>query len=163
MVHTLAEKVIASGATVLFCGKGIDDVAQHYLTKAGIFAVRRVKKSDLENLSRATGAALVNNIDAITTADLGTAGLVEEKKFSGDEMITVSKCKNPKAVSVIIRGGSDHIIDEIERALHDALMVVGVVVKEKKIVAGGGAPETELSLQSAALCLDHRGPEPACR
>ncbi len=147
MVHALAEKVIASGATVLFCGKGIDDVAQHYLTKAGIFAVRRVKKSDLENLSRATGAALVNSIDAITTADLGTAGLVEEKKFSGDEMITVSKCKNPKAVSIIIRGGSDHIIDEIERALHDALMVVGVVVKEKKIVAGGGAPETELSLQ----------------
>ncbi|MDD1701868.1 MAG: TCP-1/cpn60 chaperonin family protein [Methanoregula sp.] len=147
IVHALAEKVIASGATVVFCQKGIDDVAQHYLAKAGILAVRRVKKSDMENLARATGAALVNSIDTITPADLGSAGLVEEKKFSGDEMITVSKCKNPKAVSIIIRGGSDHIIDEIERALHDALMVVGVVEKDKKIVAGGGAPETELSLK----------------
>ena len=147
MVHALAEKVIRSGANVVFCQKGIDDVAQHYLTKAGIFAVRRVKKSDMENISRATGAALVNSIDAVTPADLGAAGLVEETKFSGDEMITISKCKNPKAVSIIIRGGSDHIIDEIERALHDALMVVGVVVKEKKVVAGGGAPEIELSLQ----------------
>ena len=147
MVHALAEKIIASGATVLFCQKGIDDLAQHYLTKAGILAVRRVKKSDMENLARATGAALVNSIDALSPADLGTAGLVEEKKFSGEEMITVAKCKNPKAVSIIIRGGSDHVIDEIERALHDALMVVSVVVKDKKIVAGGGAPETELALQ----------------
>jgi len=147
MVHALAEKIIASGATVLFCQKGIDDLAQHYLTKAGILAVRRVKKSDMENLARATGAALVNSIDAISPSDLGTAGLVEEKKFSGEEMIMVAQCKNPKAVSIIIRGGSDHVIDEIERALHDALMVVSVVVKDKKIVAGGGAPETELALQ----------------
>ena len=103
MVHLMANKVIDSGATVVFCQKGIDDVAQSYLAKAGILAVRRVKKSDMENLARATGATLANSVDTITKSDLGIAGLVEEKKFSGDEMITVSKCKNPKAVSIIVR------------------------------------------------------------
>jgi thermosome len=147
MVHVMVDKVVKSGATVLFCQKGIDDVAQHYLTKAGIFAVRRLKKSDIENLARATGGNIVNSIDAITKKDLGTAGLVEERKISGDEMIYISKCKNPKAVSIIVRGGTEHVVDELERAIHDALMVVSVVVVGKKIVAGGGAPETELSLQ----------------
>jgi len=147
MVHVMVDKVIKSGATVLFCQKGIDDVAQHYLTKAGILAVRRIKKSDIENLARATGGNIVNSIDTISKKDLGTAGLVEERKISGDEMIYISKCKNPKAVSIIIRGGTEHVVDELERAVHDALMVVSVVVEGKKIVAGGGAPETELSLQ----------------
>lgn len=147
MVRAMTDKVIASGANVVFCQKGIDDVAQHYLAKAGMIAARRVKKSDMENLARATGAAIINSIDAISSSDLGSAGLVEEKKFAGDDMLMISKCKNPKAVSIIIRGGSDHIIDEIERALHDALMVVSVVVKDKQIVAGGGAPEIELALQ----------------
>jgi thermosome len=147
MVHTMVDKVVKSGATVLFCQKGIDDVAQHYLAKAGILAVRRVKKSDIENLARATGANIVNSIDTITNKDLGSAGLVEERKISGDEMIYVSKCKNPKAVSIIVRGGTEHVVDELERAMHDALMVVSVVIEGKKIVAGGGAPETELSLQ----------------
>jgi thermosome len=147
MVHVMVDKVIKSGATVVFCQKGIDDVAQHYLTKAGILAVRRIKKSDIENLARATGGNIVNSIDTITKKDLGTAGLVEERKISGDEMIYVSKCKNPKAVSIIVRGGTEHVVDELERAVHDAVMVVSVVVEGKKIVAGGGAPETELSLQ----------------
>ena len=147
MVHEMVDKIVRSKATVLFCQKGIDDVAQHYLAKAGILAVRRVKKSDMENLARATGANLVTSIDAISAKDLGSAGLVAEKKVSGDEMIYVSKCKNPKAVSIIVRGGTVHVVDELERAIHDALMVVGVVVEGKRIVAGGGAPETELSLQ----------------
>lgn len=147
MVHTMADKITASGATVVFCQKGIDDVAQHYLTKAGIFAVRRVKKSDIENLARATGATIINSLDVITKGDLGTAGIVEEKKLSGQEMIFVSGCKNPKAVSIVIRGGSEHVIDELERGMHDALMVVSDVIKDKKIVPGGGSPEIELSLQ----------------
>jgi thermosome len=147
MVHTMVDKIIKSKANVLFCQKGIDDVAQHYLAKAGILAVRRVKKSDIDNLARATGANLVTSIDEISAKDLGSAGLVEERKISNDEMIYVSKCKNPKAVSIIVRGGTEHVVDELERAIHDALMVVGVVVEAKKIVAGGGAPETELSLQ----------------
>jgi thermosome len=147
MVHTMVNTVVKSGATVLFCQKGIDDVAQHYLAKAGILAVRRLKKSDIENLARATGANIVNSIDAITPKDLGAAGLVEERKVSGDEMIYISKCKDPKAVSIIVRGGTEHVVDELERAIHDALMVVSVVIEGKKIVAGGGAPETELSLQ----------------
>jgi thermosome len=128
MVHVMVDKVVKSGATVIFCQKGIDDVAQHYLTKAGILAVRRVKKSDIENLARATGGNIVNSIDAISPKDLGKAGLVEERKISGDEMIYISKCKNPKAVSIIVRGGTEHVVDELERAIHDALMVVSVVV-----------------------------------
>jgi archaeal chaperonin len=147
MIHQMADTVICTGATVVFCQKGIDDVAQHYLAKAGILAVRRVKKSDMDNLSRATGATIASSLDAVTPADLGSAGLVEEKKLSGAEMIFVSQCKNPKAVSIVIRGGSEHVIEELERAIHDALMVVSVVVKDKTIVAGGGAPEIELSLQ----------------
>jgi archaeal chaperonin len=147
MIHAMADKIIRTGATVVFCQKGIDDVAQTYLTQAGIFAARRLKKSDMENLARATGATIVSSIDAITPADLGAAGLVEEKKLSGAEMIFISKCKNPKAVSLIIRGGSEHVVEELERAIHDALMVVSVVVKDKTVVAGGGAPEIELSLQ----------------
>ncbi|MCK9580766.1 MAG: TCP-1/cpn60 chaperonin family protein [Methanoregula sp.] len=146
MVQTMVDKVVASKANVLFCAKGIDDVAQHYLAKAGILAVRRVKKSDIENLARATGGSVVNNVDEIGSKDLGTAGLVEEKTIANDEMIYVSKCKNPKAVSIIIRGGTEHVVDELERAVHDALMVVSVVVSGKKIVPGGGAPEIELSL-----------------
>ena len=147
MIKSIVEKIKASGSNVLFCQKGIDDIAQHYLSKAGILAVRRVKKSDMEKLARATGGALISSIDAISADELGVAGLVEERKVGGEEMIFVEKCKNPKAVSIIIKGGTEHVVDELGRALEDALRVVGVVVEDKKIVAGGGAPEVELSLR----------------
>lgn len=147
MIKGIVEKIKASGANVLFCQKGIDDIAQHYLSKAGILAVRRVKKSDMEKLARATGGALISSIDAISADELGVAGLVEERKVGGEEMIFVEMCKNPKAVSIIIKGGTEHVVDELGRALEDALRVVGVVVEDKKIVAGGGAPEVELSLR----------------
>jgi thermosome len=147
MVKGIVDKIVKSGANVLFCQKGIDDIAQHYLAKAGIFATRRVKKSDMEKLARATGASLVSSIDAISKDELGKAGLVEERKVSGEEMTFVEQCKNPKAVSIIIKGGTEHVVDELERAIHDALRVVGVVVEDKKVVAGGGAIETELSLR----------------
>lgn len=147
MIKGIVEKIKASGANVLFCQKGIDDIAQHYLSKAGILAVRRVKKSDMEKLARATGGTLISSIDAISADELGVAGLVEERKVGGEEMIFVEECKNPKAVSIIIKGGTEHVVDELGRALEDALRVVGVVVEDKKIVAGGGAPEVELSLR----------------
>ena len=147
MIKNIVDKIVDSGANVLFCQKGIDDIAQHYLAKAGIFAVRRVKKSDMEKLARATGGSLISSIDAISSEELGYAGLVEEKKVSGEEMIFVVECKNPKAVSLIVRGGTEHVVDEIERAVEDALRVVGVVFEDKKLVAGGGSPEIELSLR----------------
>ena len=147
MVRSIVDKIVKSGANVLFCQKGIDDIAQHYLSKAGIFATRRVKKSDMEKLARATGASLVSSIDAISKEELGKAGIVEERKVGGEDMTFVEQCKNPKAVSIIVKGGTEHVVDELERAIHDALRVVGVVVEDKKVVAGGGAPETELSLR----------------
>ena len=147
MIKGIVDKVVASKANVLFCQKGIDDIAQHYLATAGIFAVRRVKKSDMEKLARATGAAIVSSIDAIAPEELGKAGSVEEKKVSGEEMTFVTECENPKAVSIIIRGGTEHVVAELDRAIEDALRVVSVAVEDKKFVAGGGAPEIELSLR----------------
>ena len=147
MIKGIVDKIVASGANVLFCQKGIDDIAQHYLAKAGILAVRRVKKSDMEKLARATGASIVSSIDAIAPEELGKAGTVEEKKVSGEEMIFVTECDNPKAVSIIIRGGTEHVVDELDRAMEDAIRVVSVAIEDKKFVAGGGAPEIELSLR----------------
>ncbi|WP_067046758.1 thermosome subunit alpha [Methanofollis ethanolicus] len=147
MIRNIVDKIVASGANVLFCQKGIDDIAQHYLAKAGVFAARRVKKSDMEKLSRATGANLVSSIDAITPDELGFAGIVEERKVSGEDMTFVEKCKNPKAVSIIIKGGTEHVVDELDRAMEDALRVVEVALRDKKFVAGGGSPEVELSLR----------------
>lgn len=147
MIKATVDKVIKSGATAVFVQKGVDDMAQHFLAKAGLFVVRRVKKSDMEKMARATGAALISNFDEITEADLGYAALVEEKKISGDPMIFVTGCENPKSVSILLRGGADHVINSIETALEDALRVVGVVIEDKKLVAGGGSPEVELSLR----------------
>jgi thermosome len=147
MIKAIVDKVIASGANVLVCQKGIDDIAQHYLAKAGVLAVRRVKKSDMTKLGRATGAAVISSIDAIDAGELGYAGNVEEKKVSGEEMIFVTECRNPKAVTLMVRGGTEHVVDELDRALEDALRVVSVAVEDKKFVAGGGSPEIELSLR----------------
>ena len=147
MLRDMVEKITASGANVVFCQKGIDDMAQHYLAKADVFAIRRVKKSDMQKLSRATGAKLVTNIDEITAADLGKADLAEERKVGGDQMTFITGCDNPKAVSILLRGGTDHVIDNIERALHDSLRVVGVAIEDEKLVAGGGSPEVEVALR----------------
>ena len=158
MIKDLVAKVVKSGANVVFCQKGIDDMAQHYLAKAGVFAIRRVKKSDMQKLSRATGAKLITNVDEITEADMGKADLVEERKIGGDPMTFVTGCVNPKAVSILLRGGTEHVIDNIERALNDSLRVVGVAIEDEKLVAGGGSPEVEvaLRLQEYAATLSGR-------
>ncbi|SFM41180.1 thermosome subunit alpha [Methanolobus profundi] len=158
MIKDLVDKVTNSGANVVFCQKGIDDMAQHYLAKAGVFAIRRVKKSDMQKLARATGAKLITNVDEISDADMGKADLVEEKKIGGDPMTFVTGCDNPKAVSILLRGGTEHVIDNIERGLNDSLRVVGVAIEDEKLVAGGGSPEVEvaLRLQEYAATLSGR-------
>ena len=145
MLQSMVEKIANTGANVLFCQKGIDDRAQHYLAKKGILAVRRVKKSDMEKLSKATGAKIVNNIEEITGNDLGFAGLVEEQKVANDKMVFVENCKDPKAVSVLLRGGTERIVDEAERAFHDAICVLRDAMEDRTIVAGGGAIESEVA------------------
>ena len=145
MLRDMVKKIKASGANVVFCQKGIDDMAQHFLAKQGILAARRIKKSDMEKLARATGARIVTNIDELSPEDLGHADLVEERKVADEKMIFVEGCKNPKAVSILIRGGSERIVDEAERSVKDALNVVRDVIIEPKILAGGGAPEAELA------------------
>ncbi|MGQ9588012.1 MAG: thermosome subunit beta [Thermoplasmata archaeon] len=147
MLKKMVDTVKKSGATVLFCQKGIDDLAQHYLAKEGIYAVRRVKKSDMEKLAKATGANLVTKLDDLKAEDLGVAKLVEEKKIADDRMTFVTGCKNPKAVSILIRGGTEHVVDEIERSLTDATSVVAVAIEDGKLVTGGGSTATELALK----------------
>jgi len=145
MLKNMVGKVSDSGANVLICQKGIDDMAQHYLAKAGILSVRRVKESDMVKLAKATGARIVNGLDGLSKADVGQAGLVEERKIEDDKWTFVEGCKNPKAVTVFIRGGSQRVVDEVERSMHDAIMVVKDVLENPAIVAGGGAVEEELS------------------
>jgi archaeal chaperonin len=146
MLHRMVEQVKKSGANVVFCQKGIDDLAQHFLAKEGIYAVRRVKKSDMEKLAKATGANIVSKVSELSPEDVGAAGLVEERKIGEDSLTFVSGAKNAKAVSVLLRGGTEHVLDEIERSIDDALNVVAVAVEDGKIVYGGGASAEEIAL-----------------
>jgi archaeal chaperonin len=145
MLKGMADKVSSVGANVLICQKGMDDIAQHYLAKAGILAVRRAKESDLTKLAKATGARIANNFDDLTVKDLGYADLVEERKVEQDKWVFIEGCRNPKAVTILIRGGTQRIVDEAERSMHDALMVSKDAVQKPAIVAGGGAPEAEVA------------------
>jgi len=145
ILKSMVEKVAAAGANVLICQKGIDDVAQHFLARKGILAVRRAKKSDMEKLAKATGGRIITNIDDLNSEDLGYAELVEERKIGDDKMVFIEGCKDPRSVAILIRGGTERIVDEAERSVHDALCVVRDVVQEPKILAGGGAPEIEVA------------------
>ncbi len=145
MMKDMVDRIKKSGANVVLCQKGIDDTTQHYLAKEGILAARRIKKSDMEKLGRATGGKVVTNLDDLKAADLGEAGLVEEKKLGDDKMIFVQECKDPRSVSILIRAGLERLVDEAERSLKDALSVVADVVHTPKVVTGAGAVEAELS------------------
>jgi thermosome len=145
MLKDMVDKIVNVGATVVVCQKGIDDLVQHFLARKGIAAVRRAKKSDMEKLAKATGGKIVTKLADIKPADLGYAELVEERKIGDDKMTFIEGCKHPRAVTILIRGGTQRINAETERSLHDALMVIKDIIQEPKIVAGGGAPELEMS------------------
>ena len=155
MVHQIAEK----GANVLLCQKGVDDVAQDFLAKAGIMTVRRIKASDMEKLAKATGGRIATTLNELSTKDLGFAKIVEERKIGEDKMVFIEGCKNPKAVSILIRAGMERLVDEAERSLHDALFVVADIVKDSRIVAGGGAIEEEMSHRLHAYAANVGGRE----
>ena len=141
----MVTKIKASGADIVFCQKGIDDMVQHYLSQEGIMAARRVKESDMEKLARATGGRIISNLNELKTADLGFAGSVEERKIGDDKMIFVEKCKDPHSVAILIRAGLERMVDEAERVIIDALSVISDVTENNKIVAGGGAIEIEIA------------------
>ncbi len=145
MLKDMVDKIAKSGANVVFCQKGIDDIVQHFLSKKGIYAARRVKKSDLEALHRATGATIVSNLDDLSDKDLGKTGEVKEVKIGGEELTFVTGCKNPKSVTILIKGGTSHIVDEAKRAMTDAIGDVAVSLISKKVVGGAGAVEVELA------------------
>ena len=142
MIKNMTDKIIQSGANVVFCQKGVDDMAQHHLAKSDILVVRRVKESDLSKLSKSTGGRIVSNLQDLTAEDIGSAGLVEERKIEEDKWVFVQKCKDPKSVNILLRGGTQRVVDEVERSVHDAIMVVKDVMQTPLIVPGGGAPET---------------------
>ena len=145
MLREMVDKIGASGANVVLCEKGVDEMVQHFLARKGILAVRRIKKSDIEKLAKATGGKIITNLEAISAADLGYANIVEERKIGDDKMTFIEGCKHPRAVTILIRGGTERIVAEAERSLHDAICVVRDVVEEPKVLAGGGAPELEVS------------------
>ncbi|MBT6956323.1 thermosome subunit, partial [archaeon] len=159
ILKSKVEKVKLSGANVLMCQKGIDEVVQFYLAKAGIYTIRRVAKTDMQKLAKATGAKIVSKLNDLTTEDLGFAQSVEEKKEGEEGMTYVLGCKNPKALTILIRGGTDHVIDEIERALRDALGDVAATLKDSKVVAGGGAIEMEVSRRLREFAQTLKGRE----
>jgi len=145
MIKTMVDKIHSIGANVVICQKGIDDMAQHFLSKHGILAVRRVKESDMTKLAKATGARITSSIEDISEKDLGAANLVQQKKVESDKWVFIEGCKNPQSVTLLIRGGSQRVVDEVDRSIHDALMVVKDVIEKPEIVAGGGAPEAVLA------------------
>src|ERR671923_2706170 len=147
MLKSMVDKIKSSGANVVLCQKGIDDMAQHYLAKEEILAVRRIKDSDMTKLSKATGARMITNIDELSSADLGAADLVEERKIETDKWVFIEGCKNQKALSILVRGGSQRVVDEAERSVHDAIMAVKDVIEYPYVLVGGGAPEALASLK----------------
>ncbi len=147
ILKDMVKKVKESGANVLITQKGIDDLAQHYLSKEGIYAVRRVKKSDVEKLAKATGASIVSSLEELSSSDLGEAALVEQKKTDEDYLTFITGCKNPKALSILIRGGTEHVVDEIERSLTDSIHVVAAAVEDGKYTTGGGSSAAEIALR----------------
>jgi len=147
MLKSMVDKIHNIGANVLICQKGIDDISQHYLSKHGILAVRRVKESDMTKLAKATGGRISTNLDDISASDLGSAEIVQQKKVESDKWVFIEGCKNPRSVTVLIRGGSQRVVDEVDRSIHDALMVVKDVVEKPSIVAGGGSPEAYLAAE----------------
>jgi len=147
MLKSMVDKIHNIGANVLICQKGIDDISQHYLSKHGVLAVRRVKESDMTKLAKATGGRISTNLDDISADDLGSAEIVQQKKVESDKWVFIEGCKNPRSVTVLVRGGSQRVVDEVDRSLHDALMVVKDVVEKPSIVAGGGSPEAYLAAE----------------
>ena len=146
MLKDMVEKITATGANVVLCQKGVDDVAVHYLAKKGVYAVRRVTESDMKKIAKATGAKVASNLKDLSKDDLGFAGIVEERKVGDEEFTYITECKNPKAVTLLIRGGTEHVTNEIERAMTDAIGDVAASLKDGMVVAGAGAPEIELAM-----------------
>jgi len=145
-LRSLVDSLTAAGATVVFCQKGVDDMAQHYLAKAGVLAVRRAKKGDMKRLARATGARIVSKVDEIDEADLGVAGTVIQRDVGTEEFLFVEDCENPKSVTLLLRGGTEHVVEEVERSIEDALGVVSVTIEDDEVLPGGGAPEIEVAM-----------------